>query len=271
MIYSLAMRERFRRSFCREGYNKKGIQVKEKIKVGFVGSAANVGVTTLLQAFARFIVKNSSLTPAVVEISDNHSGGYPYDKIGIDRRFGDREYTSYYKLLHDNGNIRGVMNIDDGINWCLCDPTEDDMKLARQDALRLINSVPSGITLCDMPADITLDDLEFLSVFDTIVFIIDPLPSKLLASFDKLEVMKAAEIAGISVIYLLNKYNTGVSKRDVDRYINVKEYLTIPFIDSSKMYQAEFNCKTIYDMNDECNDVFEGIFERISIRAQSIL
>lgn len=248
--------------------------VIEKPRIAFLSASTGAGTTTIIQSFARFIAIALKKTPSVVEINDyiNNVNGYPFDKIGIDKRFIARQFDSLTEAF-EKKKLRNLKNIDEGVNWCLQipgHPGDEEHKFSVLEKMQIINSVPGDLTLCDLTLsiddgyDTDKDNENLLSNFDLLVLVIDPLPSKLLAAFSRLELLKKLEISGLPVIYLINKYNSGINARELKEYIKSKKVIEVPALEYKTIYRAEYSCKTLIDDKDGQQNLQEPFMRLIA-------
>ena len=56
-----------------------------------------------------------------------------------------------------------------------------------------------------------------------------------------------------SVIYVINKFNKGVNRRQMVDYLNIKKPVIMPLVKTELIYTAEYNCKIPYSLNEAKN------------------
>jgi hypothetical protein len=81
-----------------------------------------------------------------------------------------------------------------------------------------------------------------------VIFVVDPLPSKLLGGHRRLAVMKELEADSQSVFYIINMFGRGVNKRELYDYLKPRDRVIVGQIPADELYEAEFNCKNPYQM-----------------------
>jgi len=242
-----------------------------RVKIAFAGVAAGVGSTTLCFAAAEYLASlnascragakpgrryiSRNVTLLELDLKPENPAGKSYDKIGIDRRFAGRDYISLYRLAAEGRPLHGLMNIDGGICWALRVPGEPLPTPDPTVLHRLVNNVTGDIILCDISATGIMDAsgplkgrealAALLADFDHIVCVIDPLPSRLLASVPAAEVCRAVAAAGVPITYIFNKLNAGVNFREVTRFTGVKDFLPFPAIPAEAVYSAEYACRSL--------------------------
>ncbi|MDR1815953.1 MAG: hypothetical protein LBR00_04635 [Clostridiales Family XIII bacterium] len=176
--------------------------------------------------------------------------GYPFDKLGCDRRFAGRGFASYYRLAKDGKPLGGApLNLSGGVNWALRVPGETDTHPGTAGLVRLLHAVPGDLVLCDVSAALLAADRrtarDILSALDRILCVVDPLPSRLLASAPIVEEVRAAEARGIPVSWAVNKMNAGVNVRELTRFLALKAPVFLPALPPETVTAAEYACQTL--------------------------
>jgi hypothetical protein len=243
------------------------------VKYAFVGLSARAGATTLAFAFADWLARSAaqSGSVAVVEISDDYpqAGGSDYDRVGIDVRFAGREYVSVYARLARGASVRGVSNMDGGINWLLRAPGEPCGELGVTDYIRLTSGATGDTVIVDVKGGFggagRIPLLQkLISDCDRVFAVIDPLPSALMADAEKLELFKSLESGGADILYVINKMNPGVDVKEMRSFIRVRNAVETPFLPAEGVYAAEYNCCTVYSMP-KLAPLLETAFTRMAL------
>jgi hypothetical protein len=208
---------------------------------------------------------------AVVGIDDDElrAAGADYDRVGIDMRFAGRDYVSPYARLAAGGSVRGVSNIDGGVNWLLRAPGEPADGLGIADYVRLSSGAAGDIVVIDIGGRFgrarRKDELpKLLNDCDRIFAVIDPLPSALMADTERLELFKSLESGGADVLYVINKMNPGVDLKELRSFIRVRRVVELPFLAPEHLYAAEYNCCTAYSMP-KLAPQLEAAFEQMTL------
>jgi hypothetical protein len=246
------------------------------LRYSFIGLSAGAGTTSLAFSFAEYLVQTTRVRAnikkagtakqnriTVLEIGDNDAErrGFDYDRIGCDRRFAGRDFASCYGLTAAGRSIRGVKNLDSGINWLLRVPDEAPAALDAQDYMRMIVGAPGDVILCDISGTFgdrlfgagplgSASRTEFLRRIlidsDKVFVVIDPLPSAMMADPSSLELFKELETSGTNVTYIINKMNPGVNKRELRAFLRLRNATYIPHLGPVPVYTAEYNCCTFF-------------------------
>jgi hypothetical protein len=229
-----------------------------KKKTVFIGLSSGAGASTLAMAYASYLIslhkssgQDSSLIcrVAYVEISDEQDAprGWLYDRIGIDKRFVGREYSSYYDALGGSKSLRKILNLDTGVNWALRVPHDKYPQLLSEDYIRLTENTEGDHVIIDISGTIS-DELmhSLMTDADHVVCVVDPLPSAMMALPERYESFRRVEAEGVYFTWLVNKVNIGIDMNEVKSYLGIRSPETVVFFDPADIYSAEYSCDTIF-------------------------
>ena len=76
---------------------------------------------------------------------------------------------------------------------------------------------------------------------DMIIYVIDPLPSKMLPAYDCLEKIRES---ALPAVYVINRMNPGVDKRDLLNFLKIKKPVMLPLAEPAIIYSSEYKCET---------------------------
>jgi hypothetical protein len=229
-----------------------------KKKTVFIGLSSGAGTSTLAMAYASYLIsqhksaaQDSSLIcrVAYVEISDEQDAprGWLYDRVGIDKRFVGREYSSYYDALAGSKSLRKMLNLDAGINWALRVPHDKYPQLLSEDYIRLTENTEGDHVVIDISGGISGNLMHSLMTdADHVVCVIDPLPSSMMALPERYEIFRRVEAEGVHFTWLINKVNTGIDMNEVKSYLSIHSHESVTYFDPSDIYAAEYSCDTIF-------------------------
>jgi len=242
-----------------------GARPEESRKIGVVGSCAGAGVTTVVFAFAEYLaaVRRQAARPVnkrgaekpvgVLELRTDAGApaGCPYDKLGADRHFAGRDYADFHRLAAEGVPCGNLFNISGGVNWALRPPAvsgRPDDPLPVSALLRLADAAAGDPLLCDIASSAAGETLsELLADMHRIVCVIDPLPSRLLASAERIGRIRAAEARGNPVVWVVNKMNAGVNRKELFRFLALKDPVFLPALPAETLYAAEYACRSAAD------------------------
>lgn len=230
-----------KRKYEREFKESESLQVFEKIKIGVMGSGRGVGTSFVATSIAVQWAAQREKAVAFVELFDEERGkSWIYDIVGMDKRFGSRKYESLYNKIKHGRYIRGLTNMDMGVNWAVPGPEDRVSGLTGVQESRLINNISGDVIVCDLGFEFKE---EIIADMDVIVCVVDPKPSKLIASRKLYQQIKQEQINGRKIIWVINKVNGGINKRCFRDYIKIKDAFEIPIIKDIHFYAAEYNCR----------------------------
>jgi len=229
------------RKICRQEEEGRYPKI-EKCRIGIIGLTEGAGASFVTLALAKAI-SGYGLVPAVVELG---KGGI-YESLGMAERFAGREFFSFHQALHENRKIRNRSNFDEGINWALRGPGEDHIDLGATKMMRLMDNIQGEAVLCDF-SGLDIDSVhstlmkELLTDMESLVLVIDPLPSKLMKGYSTL-----ARLSRISdsLTVVVNKYNRGVNRAEMLKLLKVRKPLYLPYVAPEEIYEAEYRCRIV--------------------------
>ena len=222
----------------------------EKQKIGVVGMNRGAGATLVAASLAKLLSYRGDRKVTLLEVSDFtfNKKSLIYDAIGIDKRFKTLEFVRFYSEIKSGGNIRGRTNYDEKINWALITPEDikDGIELTPIEMIRLINNISGDVIVCELSECKNAED--YLLDMDFVIFVIDPIPSAMITGYPFMREVKRMEHKGKKVAWVINKFNSGINKRDMQSFLKLKDYYRIPLMDSGHFYSAEYNCKISYEI-----------------------
>lgn len=214
----------------------------DRLKIGIIGLSTGAGSGFLATSIARALVDQQiGYHPAVLELGN---GGL-FDSLGMDKLFYNKNFFSFHQAVACDKSIRGRRNELDGINWALLPSGENAGFLDLYRKIRLLNNVSGDVILCRLSGVEGEDLWRLMWEMDRVLVVIDPLPSKMLNGYNFLCKLRVSEL---SALYVVNKYNKGVNRRELLDYIKLKGVSFLPMVDQVAIYGAEYNCRTVYDM-----------------------
>jgi len=236
------------RNLSREASLTEKYAAVDKLKIGVIGISTGAGAGFLTGCLARYLANTRKHSPAVVELGK----GTLFDSFGMDKRFAGRSYYRFYEALRENKSIRGMWNMDEGINWILKSPEEGKISLSFEQKLRLVSHARGDVILCDVSGEAE-PDYQLLQSMDQIIAVIDPMPSKMLEGYHTLCNLKVLEIEGGDMMYVINKMNKGVNRRQMLEFLKIRKPVFLPLVSPESIYTAEYNCKIPYTLNEVKN------------------
>lgn len=202
------------------------------VRVGIAGLTPGAGATLFTVCAAGFLDETGS-SVSVAELGD---GGI-YEALGMEKRFALREFCSFSKAAAGSANLRRIENREMGINWALKLPDERGTLLPYREALRLIYGIAGEVILYDFSGRKSEDVWLLAKEMDEMIVVADPLPQSLFAGLEALERWKLSEL---SVSYAVNRWAPGISKKELARFLKVREPVQIPFLAPQWLYEVQY-------------------------------
>lgn len=226
-------------------------------KIGILGMGPTCGVTSIGTTLAKLASKEEKGRIQYLEITTpNQNMPLVFDALGMDKRFVNRGFVDFYDEVKKGNPIGHLLNMEEGISWALVtkETVKRGIRLSTKEKIHLINNLSYDLLFCDLelgtePWNKMEEEKSLLSEMSRLIFVIDPVPSKLLGSYPLLQWVKAVEEKGLPVSYIVNKHNKGVQKRDFFDFIKLKPDHFIPYYSPEEFYICEYNCQFTHRIN----------------------
>jgi len=201
------------------------------LKIAVVGACNGAGASYISSLILFNKMKGLSLPDGLRSLVELGSS-YFYNALGMDKRFEGRDFYQYSK------DKNYMLNMEFGCNWFIKKPNEKSIEEAG--ILRALAICPGNVIVYDC-SGIEYGELLciVLDKMDLIYLVIDPLPTKLLSSISKIERIRKAYP---HCRFVINKYNKGIHKGELNKFLGLSDYITIDAIDYSFFCKAEYNC-----------------------------
>lgn len=257
------------RIFFREKEEKTLPEGAERYLIGVTGLGQGVGTTFVATALA-FYFRDQGRKVSFTECLDPAScNTLLYDQVAMDKRFSHRNFDDTYRHLMEEGPIQRNQNKEAGILWRI--PTPENCKaqltLNQRHKARLIAAAREEVCIFDVEADYSWDD--YLVDMDVIFVVADPLPSKLIRSRERYRHLKKMELAGCKVIWIVNKMNSGVDKKQVKNYLKADHILWLEAFAMEQIYENEYLCRFPWEKAEIQRKIIE-IFTKVSRKDGSL-
>lgn len=210
-------------------------------KIGVIGLSPGAGAGFFSVSLSRFLAESTELHPALIELK----GKKLYDSLAMDRHFAGSEFIDMFCEIKNHSPIGKLRNTYKGVNWALKTPSDKGDDPGLLEMLRLVNNTPGRVIIVKIPTGNREYLWELLYDMDAVVAIIDPLPSSMLWGH---ELLCQLRTANMRILYVVNKMNSGVSRRELGNYLKIKGLHFIPMVDVEAIYSAEFGCKIPWDL-----------------------
>ena len=257
------------RIFFREKQEKMPPEAVQQYRIGVSGLGQGAGVTFVATALA-FYFRDQNREVSYTECLNPAScSSLLYDQVAMDKRFAHRPFDDTYRRLGEDAPLPRNLNREEGIFWRLAVPENcrDGLTPDPRQKARLVTASREEVCIFDIEADYGWDD--YLMDMDVIFVVVDPLPSKLIRNRDRYRSLKKMELAGCRVIWIVNKMNPGVDKKQVKNYLKADHILWVDTFDAASIYEDEYRCRFHWE-NAEIQRKMLEIFTKVSRISNSL-
>ena len=230
------------RSFIRGSKNSASQGMDRKL-ISVIGIGQGVGTTTVATTLAFCFAEKGKRVTFLEGTKGSRADNLLYSQVAMDQRFASRSFTDFYGIAAKGESLLVKDNFEEGINWILMTPEsrQDRVFLDEAQRNRLLRRGSSEVTILDI-ADNTGWE-ESLIDSDFIIAVVDPLPSKMITNVDSFRKVRKLESRGYRVIWVVNKYNKGVSRHQVKDYLKSGNITWINNVAIEKIYAQQYACR----------------------------
>jgi len=229
------------------GNRPESADVQETVRLAVIGVARGSGVsfvTGLLAAWLGQAFADESV--ALVELGTP----YFYEAYGIEKRFLYRDFYPLHRLVAERKSIRGLANMEQGINWILRSPGDASVSGAHEvlslgDSLRLVHNATGTVRLFDCSGMSPALMWDILPDMDAVVCVLDPLPTRLCPYAADIERIR---IEAPGPVFVANNMNRGVHRGELKRFLRGTDWLELPHVATEDLYRAQYNCVLPYSI-----------------------
>ncbi len=257
------------RIFFRNRQEKTLPDQAEQYRIGVTGLGQGVGATFVATALAFYFRDQGRQVSYTECVNPASCMTLLYDQVAMDKRFAHRGFEDIYRHLADEEPFRRNQNKEEGIIWRLATPDncKDGLHLQDKQKARLVAAAREEVCIFDLEADYSWD--EYLMDMDVIFVVADPLPSKLLRSRARYRSLKKLELAGCQVVWIVNRMNEGVDRKQVKNYLKAEKLLWMEAFDAASIYENEYLCR-FHCQNTEIQKKMLEIFTKVSRKHGSL-
>jgi hypothetical protein len=243
--------------------------------IGVLGISSGTGATSLSYALAEAIANKVVMLD--ISLPHGNFSQRDFDVLGLDKRFDDASYASFYSLLDTGKPLQNLENLYNKVNWQVRAPKEDHL-IDLADIYRIRNAFSQNNIICDIQSSFFYEQLllhqdksrqllGFLFDFSLLICVVDPFPARLIAGVDIFSFIQYFKQKGGNVLFVVNKENSGINKKELVKYLKTKDYISLGTLPSSEIYEASYNCKTLanaFAKNKETRLGFNQLLKAIS-------
>lgn len=235
---------------------------RHKVKIGVLGVGGNVGTTLiamkLAHVFAKLKKPSTYLEEKTPDAGHNISA---YDYLLPDKGFRHKKLWSVNEII--TAEFYSRTNIIKGVNWMLGN---------KETKKGFGNIHKAGASITDytkIPGEyIIIDSPRMINHMDYLLVIIDPKPSKISAITDifaEFHSLKGRPYP--KVMWIMNKVNSHVDIKWVERYLDIKTDYFVELIDEKQLYKWEYrpeSCVFSWE-SQELNRLVADILDKESV------
>lgn len=277
-----------------------------KIKIGVVGMSQGAGATFVASRIAYTLAQECDGV-CFVEAADGAAAGSERGTLAIhslsmSRVFKEERFADYFGNWKQGLGVGIRTNMFENVNWVLRSPY--GASSSRRTAQGLVPSRPerpgppptSPVNLLPGLARIPYEKIpgrymivdtppmETLQEMDLVVCVTDPLPSKLIAGENIIRSIRENRIRtgrGFApamniptpCLWVLNKDNSRVNHRQLEKFMKIKFDFAIPMLDPEEFYRAEYSGMPIFKAimrpgGDEANGRAKAAIETEALAAR---
>ncbi len=182
---------------------------------------------------------------------------YLFDMLDMEDRINKKGAKTFYSFPHEIAEGEQLKPdqevIEEDIIWAIPDARKEIVKKwTLEDMVRLIySSKKASVQILDVGSNLYHSSVfGLLHDADQIICLIDPLPSDVMQN--KEEILQAIELKeqGYHIDFVLNKMNSGIPKKEVERELSVDFLSEIPYINPELVYSSVYKCNIPYNISD---------------------
>jgi hypothetical protein len=181
---------------------------------------------------------------------------YIFDSINLEKRIGlddngnHKEFYSYPHVISLNNKIeKNKELIESGIVWLIPDarkPIIENWNYAKMMKL-IYASKKANISIIDCGNNFDNESVqEIISEADLILTIVDPLPVECMQNNYKLDELLKLKQSGLNVEFIINNFNSGVDKEELNNFLEIEPIAYIPSLDKALIYKAIYEGEIPY-------------------------
>ena len=219
----------------------------EKKLILVSGLSKSAGATTITLNLAKYLSSLDILSSIIEPPIDPTI----FNWIGIEEIIDkSAEHSSFYSYPHEIAGGRRIKNkaefIFDNIVWIVSDDRKGPIENWNYNQmLKLVYaSSIAPITFIDVGESIFHEAISpLLSTVDLVLVVIDPFPTNCNINYDKLLELLKLKSDGCPVNFIINKWNSGIDKKEFLSFLGVKPLAFIPAMDLAILYKANYKYK----------------------------
>lgn len=199
---------------------------------------------------------------------------YMYYYLGLNALCAEElvDFTSYAHLINENKALKSNYYVhakNNDLYWIISDASKyqiDDWDYTKMMRL-LYMPKPSSMNIIDLGDKLFDPSISnIIEQFYMIIVIIDPMIPNVLNSYENLEKIKSLEEEkAIHIEYVVNKFNQGINKNDLNDFLDIKPLAYLPYVNSKNIYKAVYDADIPYNNIDVKTELFSEFNKLLKI------
>lgn len=214
-----------------------------QINIAVAGLSQCAGTTFIASSLALFLSDNGNSVTFIECGTPQQKRSLLYDAVSMDQRFCGRTFHDVYRILSEDGSVRGLRNQEEGVNWFLITPEDakQGVTLTEECRRRLLYSGRDHVTIYDLEWDwLSLCRREL----DLLILVADPAPSCLIRAGERLkETISLEQFGQLPVLWVVNRTTEGISRRETARVLHSRDVVWIPEIPLQEFHKDEMHSR----------------------------
>lgn len=240
---------------CHKSYDNSQLIQVNKVNIGIVNMTRGSGATFFTMNFACALSRYLKISVMEYPLLDP----YMYYYLGLNTVNNSYNTINDSPFYSDN-NLNSIKNSSNmyyqhptynNISWMILDPNKNqNNKLNSLNMLKYLNVFNSNnINIVDLGCNI-FDNLimDILDQFSLIIVIIDPFVPNLLINLKYVDKIKElSNNKTVNLMYVVNKYNKGVDKHELIKFLGTRPIAYIPALEYRDIYKSVYDGVIPYD------------------------
>jgi hypothetical protein len=240
--------------------DRKPADSADRLNIGVTGLSRYAGTTFIASSLALYFAEEEKKTVTYTECArPSEMISLLYDAAAFDRRFAGRKFYDFYNLISSGKIVRGISNLELGVDWRLVMPGDEDLN--SDGKARLIRNAGAEVNIFDVEAG--EEWLEVLMDMDLVIAVADPVPSKLIRSSGRWQRLMELKDGGCDVRWIVNMMNEGVSMRQIRGYLKTGDIIAVPDFGRNLAFADEFACR-FHWQNEVVREKLMPVFTELS-------
>ena len=237
-------------------------------RVGIFSLSERAGSSFLVTNLAKAL-SSRNISVSVIELP--YETPYLFDTVGMINSIDadENKYVSFQHLISEGFREldRNKVIIVDDISWVLVDPQLARIKPEKwnldKTMLLLDIARDSAVSIMDAGYSVPESDIKgIMNVIDMAYVVVDCVPADIMGNLSRLKLFTQLKKEGKQVFFIINKFNSGINKKQLLSFMNVEPLAYVPCISPDYIYSCFYTAKIPYEKK-EVKDILDPCFSSI--------